>query len=279
MLKLIVVCVAIASLAACEGSNIGGVALDTEAGKEEPVASNSVTGSIVPTSAAGDAQAQRPAATPSESQPSANAATASRAKSAREAAETIVAVNTPGSSSYKIGPSDVLDVSVFKVTELSKAVQVSEAGTINLPLVGEVAAGGKTPRELEKELTARFGKRYLRNPQVTVYVKEYNSQRVTVEGEVKKPGVYPIQGSLSLLQAVALSQGMTDVSDGTVLIFRKKGGKRSAARFDISDVRTGEAEDPQLQAGDVIVAGSSALKEGFSLIKKALPLASVFALL
>jgi polysaccharide export outer membrane protein len=100
----------------------------------------------------------------------------------------MTAVTDPSSSAYKIGPLDVLDISVFKVAELSKSVQVADGGTINLPLVGEVPAAGKTAQEVETDLTAKLGAKYLQSPQVTVFVKEYNSQRVTVDGAVKKPG-------------------------------------------------------------------------------------------
>jgi polysaccharide export outer membrane protein len=189
------------------------------------------------------------------------------------------AVGTPGAAAYKIGPQDVIEVSVFKVPELSKAVQVSEAGTINLPLVGEVVAAGKTARQTEKELTKLLGAKYLQNPQVTVFVKEYNSQRITIEGAVNRPGVFPIQGRMSLLQAVAMAQGLEDASDNTVLVFRGENGERKAARFDVSEIRTGDAEDPQLVAGDVVVAGTSALKKGFNSFLKALPITGLFALL
>ena len=100
-----------------------------------------------------------------------------------------------------------MDVSVFKVPELSKSVQVADTGTINLPLVGEVPAAGKTAQEVEQDLTKKLGAKYLQNPQVTVFVKEYNSQRVTIEGAVKKPGVYPVRGKTSLLQFIAMAEG------------------------------------------------------------------------
>ena len=119
-------------------------------------------------------------------------------------ADKFISASVPGNSAYRIGPLDVLDVSVFKVPELSKSVQVADSGSINLPLVGEVQASGRTAQEMERDIAAKLGAKYLRNPQVTVYVKEYNSQRVTIEGAVKKPGVYPIKGKTSLLQICLL---------------------------------------------------------------------------
>jgi polysaccharide biosynthesis/export protein len=191
----------------------------------------------------------------------------------------VTSVSAPGSAGYKIGPQDVIDISVFKVPELSKSVQVSEAGTVNLPLLGEVRAANKTPRDLEKDLTAQLGKKYLQNPQVSVFLKEYNSQRITVDGAVKRPGVFPLQGDISLLQAVALAQGLEDVSDDTVVVFRERNGQRQAARFDISEIRAGDAKDPQLLAGDVVIAGTSDLKKGFNGFLKAVPIAGLFAFL
>ena len=204
---------------------------------------------------------------------------APEALAAKKSAEALTSVATPGNVGYKIGPLDVLDVSVFKVPDLTKAVQVSEAGTINYPLVGEVEAAGKTAREVEHMLTKTLGAKYLQKPQVTVFVKEYNSQRVTIEGAVSKPGVYPIQGGMSLLQAIAIAQGVGPNSDSTVVVFRNTDGKRAAARYDIAEIRTGAAADPRLQAGDVVVAGSSAFKEGLNNVLKVLPLASIFAIL
>ena len=119
---------------------------------------------------------------------------------------------------------------------------------------------GRTAQEVERDLTSRLGAKYLQNPQVTVYVKDYNSQRVTVTGAVKKPGVYPIKGRTSLLQVVAMAGGLGDASNSTVLVIRENNGKRSAAKFDVSAIQNGKAEDPTLQAGDSIVAGTSAIK-------------------
>jgi len=191
-------------------------------------------------------------------------------------ADAFTSMNMPGNSAYKIGPLDVLDISVFKVPDLSRSVQVSDVGTVNLPLVGEIAAAGKTAREIERDLTAKLGAKYLQSPQVTVYVKEYNSQRVTIDGAVKKPGVYPIRGKTTLLQSIAMAEGLDANSDSTVVVFRTAEGKRSAARFNMDEIRAGTATDPQLQQGDVIVVGSSAAKTAFNNVLKALPIAALF---
>src|SRR5262245_29570354 len=149
--------------------------------------------------------------------------------------------------SYRIGALDVLDITVFQVPELTKSVQVGDNGMINLPLVGEVNVGGKTPNEVERELTAKLGAKYLQNPQVSVYVKEYNSQSVTVSGAVNKPGVYQIKGKTSLMQAIAMAGDLNPNSDSSILILRQRDGKRLAGRFDLSAIQNGQADDPTLQ--------------------------------
>jgi len=175
---------------------------------------------------------------------------------------------------------DVLDISVYQVPDLSKTVQVAETGTINFPLVGEVSAAGKTAQQLERELAAKLGAKYLQNPQVTVLVKENNSQRFTIEGAVKSPGVFPMKGETTLLQSMAMAGGIdTAISDSTVLVLRNSGGKRSAAKFDVAAIQKGKAEDPPIQSGDVLVVGTSAIKAGFSNVLKVLPIAGLFAFL
>jgi len=201
-------------------------------------------------------------------------------KQASLAADKLTSGAKPGSTGYKIGPLDVLEFSVFKVPELQRVAQVAETGTVNLPLVGEVQAAGKTAQQVERDLAAKLGAKYLQSPQVTILVKEFNSQRVTVEGAVKTPGVQPLRGQMSLLQVLAQAGGLDSaVSDSTVLVFRQIDGKRAAARFDIAQIRAGTANDPVVLAGDVIVAPTSAMKETFNYVLKAIPLATVFALL
>lgn len=195
------------------------------------------------------------------------------------AAKELPASITTNPTAYRIGPQDVLDISVFKVAELTKTVQVADSGTINLPLVGEIPAKGRTAQEIERDLTKQLGAKYLQNPQVTVFVKEYNSQRVTVEGAVKKPGVYPIRGKSSLLQIIATAEGLTEVAEYDVAVFREINGKRSAAKFDIQKIREGETEDPLLQQGDTVVVGTSSLAVGYQNLLKAVPIGSFMMLL
>ena len=143
-----------AYLAGCAGSSGSNAALNNA------TAGYDSTGALSTSAAAGsDATAFAPTAA------------AAAQSSAAQAADKLTAVAKPGNSAYKIGPLDVLDISVFKVPDLNKSVQVAEGGTINYPLIGDVAAAGKTAHELEHDLTQKLGGKYLKNPQVTVFVK------------------------------------------------------------------------------------------------------------
>jgi polysaccharide export outer membrane protein len=181
---------------------------------------------------------------------------------------------TPGNSAYKIGPLDVLDVAVFQVPDLTRSVQVADTGIIQYPLVGEIQAAGKTARQLELDLTKKLGAKYLQSPQVTVFVKEFNSQRITVEGSVKRTGVFPLKGRTTLVEALAQAGDINnDIASGDVVIFRTIDGKRSAARFDFDAIQKGKAQDPELQPGDVIVVDTSPGKVALDRVLHVLPLA------
>jgi polysaccharide export outer membrane protein len=186
------------------------------------------------------------------------------------------AVSDPTSSAYKLGPSDVVEVSVFKVPDLSRTVQVADSGTINLPLVGEIPAAGRTPQDVERDLTKRLGDKYLQSPQVNVYVKEYNSQRATVDGSVKKPGVYPVHGDTTLLQLIATAEGLTDTAQSEVVVVRNADGQRSAAKFNVDDIRAGKSKDPKISQGDIIIVSDSAGKVAYQNFLKVVPLTGLF---
>ncbi len=181
---------------------------------------------------------------------------------------------------YKIGALDVLDIAVLGVADLNKTVQVNSGGTITLPLIRQVRAAGRTQADLEREITSRLSQTYLQNPQVTVGIKEYNSQRITVDGAVQKPGIFPKQGDMSLLQAIAQAQGLNTVADPTgVLVFRQIGGKRMAARYDIRKVRSGKLPDPMLLAGDVVMVDENSTKTTLRDISAAMPLTGLFSVI
>jgi polysaccharide biosynthesis/export protein len=202
---------------------------------------------------------------------------------AAASAQKIFAANSPyagNNEDYKISALDVVEITVLNVPELTRVVQISSSGTITLPLIKTIRAAGRTQTQLEKDIANKLEATYLQSPQVSVFVKEYNSQKITVDGAVLKPGIFPKNGNLSLLQAIALAEGLNTVADPTaVLLFRTVDSKRMAARFDLKQIRSGQISDPMLQAGDIVMVDESATRTTLRDITSAMPLTGLFSLL
>lgn len=180
---------------------------------------------------------------------------------------------------YRIGPRDVLKITVFQEPDLSlDSVPVDASGNILLPLIGQVQVTGKTSTELSSDIAQRLGERYLVNPQVSIIIASSASQNVTVEGAVNRPGVFPLQGPTTLLQAMALAQGPTETARlNEIIVFRRKEGKVYAAQFNLSEIRVGRAENPEILGSDIVVVGNSFVKGFFrDLLALSPALASVF---
>lgn len=175
---------------------------------------------------------------------------------------------------YRIGPFDVITIRTYQEEGLSfEELKVDASGNIPFPLVGPVPAAGKTAAELSDMLAARLGERYLVDPQVTVVVNTSVSRKVIVEGEVKSAGVFPIEGGTTLLQAIALAKGTTEIaSTDDVVIFRTIEGQRMAGVFNLAAIRRGLAEDPQVLGNDVVVVGHSNGRQLYRDILAASPL-------
>ncbi len=182
---------------------------------------------------------------------------------------------TAGGTEVPIAPSDTLEVFVFQVSDLSRAVQVDPSGNINLPLIGNVQAAGKPVRVLEQEITRAYARNYLQNPQVSVTIKESSSRRVTIDGEVNKAGVYQLPPTASLIDAIALGGGFSKVADtGKVYVFRQVGRQKLVALYDVAQIRAGKRANPRIYGGDVVVVFSSSNKVAFQNLKEALGVAS-----
>lgn len=187
---------------------------------------------------------------------------------------------TPLTEDYRIGETDVLRISVFRVPELSfDQLRVDTSGNIQMPLIGTVQAAGLTASELSTSLTTQLGARYLRDPQVTVTVIQAASQKITVDGAVTQPGVYEMRGRTTLMQAVAMARGPSRSADlSSVAIFRTINGQRMVAVFDLGAIRNGAAEDPVVLGEDVIVVDTSVLNEGLQTAISAAPVLTLFRL-
>ena len=182
-----------------------------------------------------------------------------------------------GVSDYRVGPQDLIEITVFQVPDLSRTVRVNSGGQISLPLIGVVQAGGLTIQQLEAEIGRKLSEKYLQNPQVTAFVKEFTSQRVTLEGAVAKPGIYPLTGRTTLLQAIAMSGGLDKLADPRgIVVFRQISGKKMGAVFDLRNIRTGKDEDPLIYGDDIIVVEQSGSKTALRRFIEAMPVLNVF---
>ena len=170
-------------------------------------------------------------------------------------------VAAPGD--YRIGPQDLLKVEVFGVEAMNRSVRVNSSGQIALPLIGLVSAAGLTGEQLAAEIAARLAQDYLQNPQVTIFIEEFTSQRVTVVGAVKSPGVYPLKGKTTLLQVVAGAGGPTSVAlrDSILVLRSQQDGTRKMLQFDLDAITSGKAPDPEVRGEDVVQIEASAVKE------------------
>jgi polysaccharide export outer membrane protein len=128
---------------------------------------------------------------------------------------------TGQSYEYQIGAKDLLEISVFEVPELNITVRVSENGMVTLPLLGEVKAEGLNRADLEKKIAVMLEKKYLKNAQVTIFIKEFQSKKISVMGAVKNPGEHDLIGRQSLLQVISMAGGLSEQASDTVVIFRQ----------------------------------------------------------
>lgn len=170
---------------------------------------------------------------------------------------------------YHVGPFDTLEVDVFGVDALSrKEIQADANGRVAFPLIGDIDAAGMSLDEVGAIIQERLGADFVKNPQVTVNLKETVSQVVTVDGEVKRPGLYPVTGRMTLTKAVATAQGSVHPSRfGRVMILRTVNDQRMAAVYNPVAIYRGYYADPEIFPDDVVIVGDGRTKR----ILKGLP--------
>ena len=163
---------------------------------------------------------------------------------------------------YLISPDEVLRIQVYHEPDLSlEDAQVTAAGMVRMPLVGDVSIAGLSASEASDVIAGRLGERYLVSPQVTVFIKKAVGRRITVDGEVREPGLFPVDGRVGLLQAIAMAKGPTRLASiGQIVVVRQADGERKAAMFDLGAIRKGEVPDPEILPGDTIIVGLSRAK-------------------
>jgi polysaccharide biosynthesis/export protein len=151
-----------------------------------------------------------------------------------------------GTSEFRLGPDDVIEVSVYQEKDLSQIVPVRPDGKISIQLIGEIPASGKTARELEKEIASRYA-RFIAEPSVTVIVKEVNSPKVSVLGEVKNSGAYKIKDRATILDVIAQAGGTTEYAkrDSIKVIRVDANGEQRIHKVNLDDfVKEGRRTDP-----------------------------------
>lgn len=162
----------------------------------------------------------------------------------------------PHDNSFQIGNDDVLAISVWKEPDISRSVPVRSDGKISLPLVGEIQASGKTPLQLEAELSGRL-ENFITNPRVTVIVEVINSQKFNILGQVQKPGAYPLTHTTTVLDAIALSGGFRDFAkQKAVYILRRDAhGNQARIPFNYKEVIKGKnpEQNVPLEPDDTVV--------------------------
>lgn len=194
---------------------------------------------------------------PSQVSPLPNSPATTNARAAAADAPASPDLPVPGSVpvDYKIGPNDLLDIEVFGVSELKRQVRVNTTGHVSMPLIGLVPLAGLSPADAEAMLAVAYADKYLKDPQVSIFVREFTTQRITLDGALVKPGIYPLVGQITLLRALAMAGGGAQMADmEKVMLFRVTAeGQRLSETHDVMKIRKGEAPDPLLQSEDMVV--------------------------
>ena len=158
----------------------------------------------------------------------------------------------------RISEGDLLQLEVFQAPEMSTKERVMASGEIFLPLIGAIKVAGLTQEEAEQLITRRLAENYLQNPQVNLFVEESASQKITVVGDLNQPGVFPLKGSMTLMEAIAQARGVKNTAKDEAVIFRKteRDGMRGYI-IDLDSVQEGTTPDPLLVGGDTIHVAQS----------------------
>lgn len=198
-------------------------------------------------------------------------------------ASTVQAVNdmpSPTSADYTrptrdfyLGPGDKVAIDVFGVPELQRTVQVDGSGRLSFPLIGQIDVAGRTPAEVSGIIADRLRGEYVKNPQVTLNLEESLNQTITVDGEVVKPGMYPVSGTMTLQRAVAVAGGPSELAKlDDVLIRRQVGDQTYIGMYNLGAIRRGNYVDPEVFPSDVIIVGDSKQRRLFRDLLQVAPL-------
>ena len=156
---------------------------------------------------------------------------------------------------YVIGTDDVLSIVYWKDKDMSADAKVRPDGRIALPLINEVVAAGLTPEQLHRRLTEE-SKKYMEDANITVVVREINSRKAFITGEVHKPGPYPLTAPTTVMQLIALAGGLREYADAKkIMIMRSENGRQISLPFNYKDIAAGKKlqQNIELKPGDTVV--------------------------
>jgi polysaccharide export outer membrane protein len=174
-------------------------------------------------------------------------------------------------SPYLVGSFDTIEIEVYGVPDMKRSVAVDSSGTFLFPLAGQVQAAGLTPRQIADSLAGKLST-YIKNPQVTVNVTGMVSQNMTVDGQVARPGQFPVIGRQTLMRSIAIAGGTTeDARLDDVLIFRTVQGQHYVGIYNLSAIHRGNYADPEVFANDIVIVGDSPARRKFKDILAATP--------
>ena len=163
------------------------------------------------------------------------------------------AVPSATTADVVLGPGDVVNIKVYREPDLAGVYRVGQAGDISFPLIGSVKLTGRNAYEVADEIRTRLGNGYLQQPQVMVFVQEYNSRKIHVLGQVAKAGSFGFKSGMSIIEAVAEAGGFTKLaSTNRVRVTRVINGSEQKFTVPVGDIRTGNASNFQLEPGDIV---------------------------
>ncbi len=170
----------------------------------------------------------------------------------------LTALEPAGAGGSTLGPGDLVEVRVFQEADLSGAYRLSPEGTVDYPLCGKIVLAGTTSSGAADALTQCLAKGYLRRPQVSVLIREYNSKKIFVFGEVQKPGTFPYEEKMSIVQAITLAGGFTKVaSKNGTQVTRIVDGQERKVRVPVEDIGVGRERNFALNPGDIVFVPES----------------------
>lgn len=178
---------------------------------------------------------------------------------------------------HRLGPSDLITLTVYRAPEVTGDFRVDPLGNLIIPLIGSVPVQGLTTAEASAEIKRRLEGRYYVNPDVSLALKETPNRTITVDGAVQAPGLYPVVGRTTLMQAVAMARGATGNANlRRVVVFRQIQGQRMAAGFDLQAIRSSQMEDPVLYPSDIVIVDGSGTRQMWRDILSAIPILALF---